>query len=139
MPLIAIFGIAFCQRQGGHIRTDILIGYFKGRLLWSIEWISTLLILLFIILLTWGSWAHFLRSFEWGAPLLSRDSSLDIGLPLWPAKLIVPIAFGILSLRLILHLWGYGLAFITNKENPVAVPLMVNVTTQAVQETQAYS
>jgi TRAP-type mannitol/chloroaromatic compound transport system permease small subunit len=43
--------------------------------------------------------------------LFSRDSSIDIGLPLWPAKLVVPLAFTLLWLRLVLQLWGYGRAF----------------------------
>jgi len=43
-----------------------------------------------IVALVWGSWAHFDRSFDMTRPMWSRDSTIDIGLPLWPAKLIVP-------------------------------------------------
>ena len=45
MPLIAIMGIAYTQRDGGHIRMDILIGRLKGRSLWIAEFVTTLLIL----------------------------------------------------------------------------------------------
>ncbi len=100
MPLIAFIGVAYCQRLGGHIRMDILISTLRGRPLWLFEIAGTLLMLVLMLLLVWGSWAHFDRSFDWNAPLWSRDSSLDIRLPLWPAKLLAPVAFAVLSLRL---------------------------------------
>ena len=48
MPLIALIGVAYCQRLGGHIRMDILIGRLKGRFLWGAEFFSTLLMLIVI-------------------------------------------------------------------------------------------
>ena len=44
MPLIAIMGVSYVQRDGGHIRMDIIIGATQGRLLWFRELISILLI-----------------------------------------------------------------------------------------------
>ena len=38
---------------------------------------------------------------------LSGDSTIDINLPTWPVKLIVPIMFGFLLTRLLLQIWGY--------------------------------
>ncbi|MGR3461929.1 MAG: TRAP transporter small permease subunit [Roseovarius sp.] len=134
MPLIAFMGVAYTQRDGGHIRMDIFVGLFQGRALWLIELITTLAILILMLLLVWGSWAHFERSFDWNAPLWSRDSTIDIALPIWPAKLLAPIAFGVLSLRLALQLWGYARAMITGAERPVAVPLIEDVATQAARE-----
>ena len=104
MPLIAFMGVAYTQRDGTHIRMDILIGRLKGRPLWIAEFITTLAAIILIILLVWGSWSHFDRSFDWGAPNWSRDSSIDIGLPIWPAKLLVPVAFSVLVLRFLIQL-----------------------------------
>ena len=42
MPVIAVFGVAYVQRLGGHIRMDIVVGNLKGRALWSVEFLSTL-------------------------------------------------------------------------------------------------
>jgi len=131
MPLIAFMGVSYVQRSGGHIRMDILIGALKGRALWFFELVSVLLILVLIIALIWGSWAHFDRSFDFSKPLWSRDSSIDIGLPIWPSKLLVPVAFSVLALRLALQTWGYGRAFVLGLENPVAVPLILSVAEQA--------
>ena len=97
MPLIAIFGISYVQREGGHIRMDIVVGRLKGRWLWAAEIITTFGILLLMVALVWGSWAHFGRSFDFGAPNWSRDSSMDLGLPIWPAKLVVPVAFALFT------------------------------------------
>ncbi|MEL6170773.1 MAG: TRAP transporter small permease [Pseudomonadota bacterium] len=134
MPLIAIMGVAFVQRDGTHIRMDIIIGAMRGRLLWAIELVLILLILVLMIALVWGSWSHFDRSFDFAKPLWSRDSTIDVGYPIWPAKLIVPIAFSVLCLRLCLQVWGYGRALVLGLERPVAVPLQQSVAEQAAAE-----
>ncbi len=139
MPLIAFMGVAYTQRDGGHIRMDILVGVLKGRALWAAEFITTLCILILMILLVWGTWAHFQRSFDFAAPMWSRDSSMDIALPLWPAKLLAPVAFSVLCLRLVLQLWGYGRAFVSGLADPVAVPLVQSAAEQAAAEAETVS
>jgi TRAP-type mannitol/chloroaromatic compound transport system permease small subunit len=134
MPLIAIFGIAYVQREGGHIRMDMLIGQLSGRAMWLLEFIGVVLVLVFVVCLVWGSWAHFDRSFDCARPLCSRDSSADVGLPLWPSKLIVPVALTVLSLRLVLQVVGYGRALLFNVARPVALPLRLSVDEQAKME-----
>ncbi len=139
MPLIAFMGISFAQRDGGHIRMDMLVGALKGRSLYIVEFLTTAVILLVMLLLVWGSWAHFDRSFDFSAPLWSRDSSMDISLPLWPAKLLAPVAFSVLCLRLVLQLWAYGRAIISNATKPIAVPLIADAATQAAMEAEHVS
>lgn len=134
MPLIAFMGIAYVQRDGGHIRMDIVIGQLKGRALWAAELLSVLLILLLIVGLIWGSWSHFDRSFDFARPMWSRDSTIDIGLPVWPSKLLVPVAFSVLCLRLLIQIWAYGRALVLGLERPVAVPLIQSVAEQAASE-----
>lgn len=136
MPFIAIMGIAYTQRNGGHVRMDILIGQLKGRLLWAAELFSVILIFLLMIALIWGSWAHFDRSFDFSVPMWSRDSSIDIGLPIWPSKLVVPAAFSVMALRLLLQIWGYGRALVLGLEHPVAVPLVQSAAEQAMAEAE---
>lgn len=131
MAFIAFLGLAFTQRLGGHIRMDMLIGHVHGRMLWLQEFVGTLLMLLISLVLTYGSWLHFLRAWEIG------DSSLDIDLPTWPAKLVVPVALGMLSLRLLIQLWGYARAIRTGSAEPVAVPLIEDTATQAAREAEA--
>lgn len=128
MAFFAFFGIAFCQRQGGHIRMDIMVGSLKGRLLWFFELISTLLMLMITVILIIGSYFHFYRAWTNG------DSSFDIDLPTWPAKLVVPVMLSVLALRLLLNIWGYCRALKEGGKKPVAVPLIEDAATQALNE-----
>ena len=136
MPLIAFMGVAYTQRDGGHIRMDILVGKLRGRALWGAEFITTLAMLVLVLLLIWGSYSHFLRSFDFNAPYWSRDSSIDISIPLWPAKLLVPVAFSVLAMRLMVQLWGYGRAMVLGLSEPVAVPLVMSAAAQAAEEAE---
>ena len=132
MPLIAFMGISYVMREGGHIRMDIVVGMLRGRALYIVEFITTFFVLVLMALLVWGTWAHFDRSFDWNAPMWSRDSSMDIALPIWPAKLLAPVAFSIICVRLCLQLWAYGRAIKTG--HAVAVPLVADAATQASME-----
>lgn len=133
MAFFAFLGIAYCQRQGGHIRMDIFVGSLRGRALWFFELVSTFFMLLMTMVLIYGSFLHFDRAW------VNGDSSFDIELPTWPAKLVVPIALSILAIRLILQLWGYSRAFISNQKNPVAIPLIEDAATQAQREAESLS
>lgn len=139
LPLIAFMGVSYTQRNGGHIRMDIVIGALKGRALWLAEMITVFAMLILMILLVWGSWAHFDRAFDFAAPMWSRDSSIDIGIPLWPAKLMAPVAFSVLCVRLVLQLCSYTQAFVKNDPSPVAVPMIQSAAEQAQEEAQHVS
>jgi len=131
MAFMAFLGLAFTQRQGGHIRMDIVVGMLKGRVLWVAELVSTTIMFLLTLVLIYGSYLHFLRALNIG------DSSLDIDLPTWPAKLVVPVALTVFSLRLLLQIVGYTRAIIQNTDTPVAVPLIEDAATVAAKEAAA--
>jgi TRAP-type C4-dicarboxylate transport system permease small subunit len=131
MAFFAFLGIAYTQREGGHIRMDILVVHLHGRLLWLVELISTLIMLAVTLVLIYGSYLHFLRAYSIG------DSSLDINLPTWPAKLVVPVSLTILALRLLLQCWGYVRAIKEGGNRPVAVPLVEDAASLAKAEAEA--
>ena len=137
LPIIAIMGVSYVQRDGSHIRMDIFVSLLRGRALWLFELISVFFILALILCLTWGAWLHFDRSFDCSRPFCSRDSSIDIGLPIWPSKLVVPFAFTVLSFRLILQAIGYSRALYLGLRQPAAVPLVLSASEQAKLETEA--
>ena len=137
LPIIAIMGVSYVQRDGSHIRMDIFVSLLRGRALWLFELISVIFILALILCLTWGAWLHFDRSFDCSRPFCSRDSSIDIGLPIWPSKLVVPFAFTVLSFRLILQAIGYSKALYVGSRQPAAVPLILSASEQAKLETEA--
>lgn len=131
MAFFAFLGIAYTKREGGHIRMDMLVGHIHGRFLWLVELFSTLLMLGITLVLIYGSYLHFHRAFTIG------DSSLDINLPTWPAKLVVPVALTVLALRLCLQTWGYFRAVIEGGDSPVAVPLIEDAAAVASAEAES--
>ncbi len=133
VPVMAFLGLAFCQRLGGHIRMDILISKLRGRPLWIAEFASILLMMVVTAVLIFGSLDHAMRALNIG------DSTGDIRLPTWPVKIVVPIALGLMMLRLALQLWGYGRAIVRDDEAPVAVPLIEDPATQAAHEAETVS
>ena len=110
---------------------DMLVGHLHGRALWVTELISTLLMLGITLILIYGSYLHFLRAFQIG------DSSLDINLPTWPAKLVIPVALSVLALRLLLQVWGYLRAIKQGGDRPVAVPLIEDAAALAAAEAKS--
>ena len=130
MAFMAFLGIAYTKRLGGHIRMDIMISHLRGRWLWVVELVSVILMLIITLLLVYGSYLHFLRAYTLG------DSSLDIDLPTWPAKLVVPFALSVLALRLMLQIWGYFRALLENSEQPVGIPLIEDAATVAAKEAE---
>ena len=128
MATFAFLGISYCQKLGGHVRMEIVLKYFKGRSLWIAETIGTILNMWIIgVLLIYG-YDHFLRAFVFG------DTTIDGDYPLWPSKLIVPIAFAVLEARLTINLIGYLRLVSRPTAEPIGVPVMETVDDQAEYE-----
>jgi len=128
MAIFAFLGIAYCQRLGGHIRMELLIGQFVGRMRWILETISTLIAMFIISVLMWFAYEHFLRAWVIG------DSTMDIELPIWPGKLIVVIAFISLIARLLIQLAGFVRLIIYPEAEPIGIPQIPTVDEQAQHE-----
>jgi C4-dicarboxylate transporter DctQ subunit len=128
MASFAFLGVAYCQRQGGHVRMEMLVKATKGRLQWLLEVFGTLVALFIVGVLAWYGYEHFLRAWQLG------DSTIDAELPVWPSKLVVPVAFALLWLRLLVQLVGYGRLLLHPYEAPVAIPLVMSVEQLAAKE-----
>ena len=128
MASMAFLGAAYCQRLGSHIRMEMLVGKLKGRSLWMVEAIGAALALFIIGVLIYYSFGHFLRSYTLG------DTTMDAEYPVWPSKLLVPIAFTIWWIRLALQFVG-ALRMASNPDAaPVAVVVVKQVAEQAKDE-----
>lgn len=130
MAGMAFLGAAYCQRLGAHIRMEILIGNLRGRWIWAFEIFGTLVAMGIIGVLVWYGWGHFLRSYQLG------DTTIDAQFPVWPSKLLVPIAFALWFCRLSLQLAGSIRLFIDPSREPVAVAVIHDVATVAQDEIQ---
>jgi len=128
IAIFAFLGIAYCQKLGGHIRMELILGRLRGRPLWVCEALSVLAAMLLIAVLIYYGWGHFLRAYQIG------DTTIDAELPVWPSKLLVPIAFTLLELRLALQLWRFIRLIADPDKEPVAVPLIARLEEQARKE-----
>ncbi len=133
MVAFALLSISQVQRLGGHVRMEIVVGYLKGAALWAAETIGVAVQIVIVAILIPYSYDHFFRSWSFG------DSTIDIELPTWPAKLLVPVMLGVLLIRLVIQLLGYIRLTVNPALTPVAVPVMKTVEQQAEDEIRGAS
>ena len=124
----AVLSIAFVQRVGGHVRMELLISRLQGRALMLVEAAGTVAAGFIVAVLIPYSYAHFERAFDFG------DSTIDIELATWPAKLAVPCALVVLLLRLLVQLAGYWRLVLHPEREPVAVPAIKDAAAQAQEQ-----
>lgn len=129
MGTFAFLGAAYCQRLGGHVRMELLIGRLRGRILWALEAFAVSVAFFYISVIVYKS---FTEDFMWAYEL--GDSTMDLELPVWPSKLLVPIALSLLAVRLALNIWGYVRLFLNPEATPLAVPLIKDAATLAREE-----
>ncbi|WP_269583687.1 TRAP transporter small permease subunit [Roseibium sp. Sym1] len=128
MAIFAFAGVAYCQRVGGHIRMEIVLGRLSGRTLYICEMVGVILIAFTVALLIWGSLFHFERALNIG------DSTMDIRLPTWPSKFMIPLALSLLFLRLLMQVYGYARLVANPAREPIAVPVIEDVEEHAKHE-----
>ena len=119
MVTFAFLAVAYCQRLGGHVRMDLFVRMVHGRTRWLLEFVTTTAPIFLVMVLIYFGWTHFVRAYEFG------DSTIDMELPTWPSKIVVPISFVVLWLRLIVQSVGYARLLVHPDAAPVAVPLIL--------------
>ena len=125
--LIAFLGLAYCQRNGGHIRMDMLIGAISGRLRWIAEFLSAVCIAGVVVFIGLGTMFDAFVDYREGV------SSEDSRILLWPAKAVAVAMLWLMGLRVILQTWSFASAILNGRE-PVAVPLIESTEEQAAAE-----
>ena len=125
--LFAFLGIAYAQRLGSHIGMDLTMSW-QPASRWKIELFGVLMAIVIISVLVYASFTNFLRAYQIG------DSTMDIQLPTWPAKLMVPLALGVLWLRFALQICGYLRMIAHPDAEPIGVPKLITLETQVQDE-----
>lgn len=98
--LIFLFGAAVTLREGAHVRVDVVYSRLSVRKRAWIDLVGTVLFLIpFCILMIWTAWSPVHNS--WAIWESSPDPG---GLPRWPIKTAVPVAFLLLLLQSFAHL-----------------------------------
>lgn len=96
---IALLGATIGTRKGEHIAIDVLSHYIKG--VWRIwmQRLVSLVVLLVSVLMTWVSWTLVMyEKNEWFTPAFGE-------VPVWPFQVIIPVAFGYIALRSLVHIY----------------------------------
>lgn len=92
---MVLLGASYTLRMNEHVRVDLVYSSLSER---GQLWIDIIGLLFFflpvMVYLTWLSWPFFLQSFKSG-----EASSNPGGLILWPAKVLVPLGFALLTLQ----------------------------------------
>ena len=125
--LFAFLGIAYAQRLGSHIGMDLTMAW-RTEVRWKIELFGVSVAIAIISVLIFASFTNFLRAYSIG------DSTMDIRLPTWPAKFLVPFALSVLWLRLALQVCGYLRMIAHPAAEPVAVPKLITLESQVQDE-----
>jgi len=125
--LFAFLGIAYAQRLGSHIGMDLTMNW-QPSSRWKVELFGAVMTFAIITVLIYASFTNFLRAYQIG------DSTMDIKLPTWPAKLMVPLALSMLWLRLSLQIGGYLRMIAHPDAEPIAVPKLITIETQVKDE-----
>ena len=126
--IFAFLGVAYCQRVGAHIRMDLLMRGVPKRVLWLLEGLAVAIALVIVTVLIESTFQNFLRAWRLG------DSTMDIKLPVWPSKLMVPFALSMLWLRIVLQIVDYARLVRSPEAEPVAVPRLETIEQQAKAE-----
>ena len=92
---MVMLGSAYTLSRNGHVRVDVLYGNWKPR---TCAWMDLFGFIVFLLpVMTWlliYSWPMFAGA--WASGEVSANAG---GLPLWPAKLMLPLGFGLLLLQ----------------------------------------
>ena len=125
--LFAFLGIAYAQRFGSHIGMDLTMGWAPA-IRWKLQLFGVVVAIAIVTILIYSSFTNFLRAYSIG------DSTMDIRLPTWPAKMMVPLALSVLWLRLMLQIFGYLRMIAHPDAEPVAVPNLTTLEAQVKDE-----
>lgn len=128
MTTFAFLAISYADRLGGHIRMEILIGKLHGRALWLAEMIGCIVGLFVMGVLIYYGYEHAMRAYTTG------DSTIDAEYPWWPSKMLVPVSFAVLWLRMLLSLVCYTRLFLHPDARPIGVHIPETVEQMAERE-----
>ncbi len=128
ISVFAFLAISYCEAVNGHVRMELFLGKLHGLPLWLAEAAGQVLGLLVIGVLIYFAWDHAMRAYNFG------DSTIDAEIPWWPSKMLIPFAFGLLFLRLLVNFVGYLRMIFNPGVAPVAIHLIADVRELAKEE-----
>ena len=118
ISIFAFLGVAYAQKLDSHIRMELLVSNLNGKIKWCVEFLSSFVSLLVVLILIYYSLIFAIDAYEIG------DSTYDYLYPTWPAKILVPIGFSFWALRLFIEIIGYFRMIIFKDVKPFGIPII---------------
>ena len=97
MAGIVFLGLSYTLRVGGHVGVDMLVDKLKGKSYYIVRLIAIAISIFLFVFVTISAWNFTLLSLKVG------DTTPEIMLAIWPAKLVVTIGAFFITLRFILQ------------------------------------
>lgn len=116
MPGLFFFAVSHTLKANTHVSVDILHNYISRRTRYTFESITTLLAIPAFAICTWVSAGKTLEDIQTHATATS-----GLAVPTWTISLMLPLGFGLLTLRLVLNAIGY-VASLTSGREVLALP-----------------
>lgn len=111
MPGLFFFAVSHTLKVNAHVAVDIVHNYVARKTRYVLEMIGSVLAVPAFAVCTWVSAGITLKDFVTGA-----TSTSGLALPTWTISLMLPIGFGMLTLRLTLNAIGYIATLVTGRE-----------------------
>jgi len=104
MAILVFLTLAYCQREGGHIRMEIFMtrGLAAGRPYFTAELFHVTLSLLGFAIIAYFSITEAIHAYD------INDRSMTLLWPTWPAKSLISVGAIFLCLRFVVQLFQYA-------------------------------
>lgn len=111
MPGLFFMAAAHTLKANAHVSVDILHNYVSRNTRYVFEALSSTLAAPVFAVAAWVSAQNTWKDWQAGAV-----SSSGMELPTWTISLMLPLGFGLLALRLVLHAFGYIGTLVSGRE-----------------------
>ncbi len=118
MPGLFFLAASHTLKTHGHVSVDILHNYVGRKTRYVFEALGSTLAVPAFALATWVSAQNTWKDLQDGAA-----STSGLGLPTWTISLLLPLGFGLLTLRLLLNASGYMATLVTGRELKALPPI----------------
>ncbi len=102
MVACGFLGASYVLARGRHVRVELLISRLRPKPRLVLEFLSSIIMLIYFMVLLWQGWAMTWRSYtlNWYTPDLAE-------IPIWPAQSIIPFSAFLLCLAVIDQIVSY--------------------------------
>ncbi len=111
MPGLFFMAVSHTLKANAHVAVDILHNYVGRTTRYVFEAVTSALATPVFALCTWVSAQH-----TWADVQSAATSTSGLAVPTWTISIMLPIGFGMLTLRLALNAYGYLATLLTRQE-----------------------